>query len=516
MEYEGAGSFWAQLTSTEDISGVMGLAPRKIDDLLRNPDSSLLDILSDEEAISEFRSSNASIVSRLTDLHGMNFIVNLITNRDIPEGMSTAQTFQLPYIATELVACEVDAMLDAFPRSVPGRKSPLDQLMRVILEEHEGATVMGYVVRVLNILITRRPNFIDQYISTHSDFSRRVRELIFDRSIADLLIRLLIEDDIKSFSSSFSLLSLVPNTLNVDMNESVLSVFQAVLNRSMVSSDRMELVWDQIKADIDGLDRIISLIGTSFGDEILRILVIFAFSRGQTAAVSFNISTTLKPVEGSDDGCLFDEDETPQYPTARQISAPGISRWGQSLVDRVIDSILLSDNLDVSALADRVAHLRLCTALLRHTENRKFVQYAATAATQAIFEFPQSSALHTVVQALLLLAIQINADVAQLFLTQVAEKEVLPSFSGHVCKISAACNDATSMVEWSRINTRLTDMKGLSDRQTEWAKLDFAAFPVHVRNISDPEDVDIKDGLKQPLGDMHPLDRSFEVDPHEI
>lgn len=527
MEYEGAGSFWAQLSTAPGAADISAFAPRRIDELLRNSESSLLDILSDDEAISEFRSSNANIITRLTDIHGMTLLVNLVTNQGLSSEMTEVQKLHLPFVAAELVACEVDSMLDSFSRIVPGHQTPLDRLLDYLLTSSEASpTVNGYVVRVVSLLISKRSVVMDKCISDRlPGICAQLTSKVSDRSVAELIARLLTDDDVKSFVSGFNILDLIAEVGKGDMSvdENVLWILDSIFCRA-VGQERLELIWSKVVADPASLDRLSDQTVTSSptGLSILEVVLGFAFRPAAFSKLStpevrgwetFGPSSkSSKPDE--DDSCLFD-DEEPREVTSDP--APPNADWGNGLIEKLVvnymsgqQDALLSESLSNLGLA--VPLISLLGKIVLWSGGPKslpaeFSLFVSSLCSECLFAFPSSSGLHNVVVACLTTSDHFThrapfIALACKYLRSVEQVARPGGCYGHVCRVLAkwgcsetdVCSADAELVQkaiayWARTDMRLADVrttvvslaspKGATPiiDTGEWASMDFAAFP---------------------------------------
>ena len=432
MEYEGAGSFWAQLASSQ--GGEVLFMSRKIDELLKDQTSSLIEILSDDEVISEFRSANPKLVSRIVDTDGLKMLMDLVTYRDLPESLSAAQRLQLPFIATELVACEVDQLLDAFVREVPGHRAPIDRLFDFLIDGTcRDPTILGYVSRVMNIIISRRPAAVDKYIAeSEAAIHGAFYDMCFDHSVCDLVVKLLTEDDVRIFPSQYSLFTLVSR--NRQNDNTGLYVLDNVLNRPGVMHERIVQIFHRFEKEGREATGITALIDSALLDrdaaamDILSLLLAFCFKYSSFSemstphwesfipsqpASSFSFSSQpALPFSGGqdDDSCVFDDEEpkdnTPPLSQAVvQTSVPRFAPtpftdFGHYLVDSV--TIIISSNEEglVEEFMDSITHLvsflRLISRVIFFSLGSPKIspEFVARIATEALFKYPHSSAVH--------------------------------------------------------------------------------------------------------------------------
>jgi hypothetical protein len=434
MEYEGAGSFWSQLAMTADDTAGSAFVPRKIDELLKNPSSSLYDLMLDQEAISEFRSGNQKLVSRLTEVDGMDMLVHLICGKYPSDQLSIQQRLQLPFTASELVACELDAMLDAFTRVIPGHRTPLDQLFDFIIEGTEtNPTVLGYVVRVLLVLINRRVAVIDNYIREHHDaISDALLDLTFDRSIADLLFRLCLDDDIKAFRLDFNGMISRMNSRNSD---NIFWLIDSIFGRPLLgNNDKVHIVFGVIKEDLVGKNGLREFARKILCDDVavstatldmLSVFIQYCFTRpepqesgGNTFSEistpandlasweGFGTSSTLssRTSKSNEDSCAFDDDEvmtgSPGGPTdvspGRGEEPTTFTELGFDLIETCIP-LIGNSSFTLDHASKTHSFLRLLSRIIKYNVskvNRVDPKYIADVVTASIFRYPKSSAIH--------------------------------------------------------------------------------------------------------------------------
>ena len=475
MEYEGAGSFWAQLSASQ--GGEVLFMARKIDELLKDQTSSLIDILSDDEVISEFRSANPKLVSRIVDTEGLKLLIDLITYRDIPDSVSQAQRLQLPFIATELVACEVDQLLDAFVREVPGHRSPMDRLFDFLIEGTcRDPTVLGYVSRVLSILISRRAPSVDKYIADSEEaIHHAFYDMCFDHSVCDVVIRLLIEDDVRLFPSQFSLFTLVSKNRHRD--NTGLYVLDNVLNRPGVMHERIVQIFQRFerdaRADDDGIHLLIDSALTDrdcASMDILSLLIAFCFKYSSFSEMStphwesFLPSSSQAPIGQpplpfvggqDDDNCVFDDEEPNDMknvlppPTLPRFAPTPFTDFGYFLVESI--SVTINNNSEglVEEFMDSIVHLvsflRLVSRVLAYSASAPKLtpNFVAKISTQALLKYPHSSAVHNLARDCLTCftwtSVQLESIATEFVPPAVRFLEVSQKSSGgsygHVCRI---------------------------------------------------------------------------------
>ena len=497
MEYEGAGSFWSQLTITQEDQIGAGVTSRRIDDLLRNPLSSIFDIISDDEAISEFRSGNTKMVSRLTAADGIEALLNLVMLQNLPADLPEEKRIQLPFIASELIACEVDALLDTFTRQVPGQRIGLERLFDfLIIGEVSGPTVLGYVVRVLLVLINRRSATVDEYVNLHLEaIQEGLLDLLFDRSVADLVFRLCLDEGTKSFKLDYAkLISRISpeNAVNVlwlidsmfgkpllGNNEQVIFNFLE-LARDFTSRGGMQSIFDKC---LDSDARI-----SSCAFDILSILIQYSFTRpavsdsGLAEPVgweTFSSTATPTRISMDDDSCVFDDEmNSPVYSTAGQPNTP-FTEFGTLLVNEGVElfnenGIDFFNQYSLSNISNLFSFLRFLArcAQYQSASARISATLVAEIAVSSLEQYPRSSAIHNLVRDCIMNLADVDdlKVIAENFLPFAALNLESESMKSHLMRIVSFLNAkaaipagehgdmvARATKRWAEIDTRLAD-----------------------------------------------------------
>ena len=474
---------------------------RKIDELLKDQTSSLIDILSDDEVISEFRSANPKLVSRIVDTEGLKVLIDLVTYRDIPDSVSPAQRLQLPFIATELVACEVDQLLDAFVREVPGHRSPIDRLFDFLIDGTcRDPTVLGYVSRVLSILISRRAPSVDKYIAdSEEEIHHAFHDMCFDHSVCELVIRLLVEDDVRVFPGQFSLFTLVSK--NRHGHNTGLYVLDNVLNRPGVMHERIVQIFQHFEKDARSADGISTLIDSALTDrdsasmDILSLLIAFCFKYSSFSEMSTphwesflpssqpsNLPNNNQPLPfvggQDDDNCVFDDEEPNQVnvlppPALPRFAPTPFTDFGHFLVESLSSAINSNADGLIEEFMDSIVHLvsflRIVSRVLAYsaTTPKLDPEFVAKISIQSLLKYPHSSAIHNLVRDCLTCgnwtSVQLDSHACEFVPTAVRLLEVSHKSSGgyygHLCRIlhhfvsemgadwvSSSCKDDADMV----------------------------------------------------------------------
>ena len=476
---------------------------RKIDELLRNPSSSLIDIISDDETISEFRSGNAKLISRLTSAEGVDMLISLITqDGELPE-IQVGQPVHLPFIATELIACEVEELLDAFTRIIPGQLNGLERLLDfLILGAHSDPTILGYVVRVLLVIINRRVSFVDEHIKSHLEAVQEgLLDHLYDRSVADLLFRLCLDEGTKSFKLDYTKLVSKLNDENaVCIQWFFDSIFGKPLlgNNEQVVENFMKLISDF--RDRDGLSVILEKCfffenpkASMSALNILSVIIQYCYTRPVSTDSGLSepaagwetfgtIESATRGISADDDSCVFDDEMN--SPTAQPHCTP-FTEFGCIVVSKSIES-LNEKGLTISTVSNVqnvLAFLRFMSRCSQYQSMASSCQVSTAliseVCTESFRRYPTSSAIHNACRDCILCIcdpVELQAIAATIIAFMVEDRDRLNSSMGsHLmrilhyfdCKLSSrtlqqmAGDDADIVVKaikrWAEIDTRHVD-----------------------------------------------------------
>jgi len=557
MEYEGAGSFWSQLTITEENQIGACITSRIIDDLLRNPSSSIFDIISDDEAISEFRSGNTKMISRLTASDGIDALLNLVTLQNLPADLPETTRVHLPFIASELIACEIDALLDTFTREVPGQRNALDRLFDfLILGEVSDPTILGYVVRVLLVLINRRAATVDLYVKTHLEaIQEGLLELMSDRSVADLVFRLCLDESTKSFKLDYiKLVSRISPENAVNVLWLLDSMFGKPLlgNNEQVIANFLNLAKDfQERGGLEiafakCFDSNMQVSSCAF--DILSILIQYAFTRptqaesGLSEPVGWDTFSSTVPQPSSrmtidDDSCVFDDEMN--SPVSVGASSPGtpFTVFGTILVSQGTgllneQGINFFKNHSLNSISNLFSLVRFVSRCAQYQADALRLSPALISeiSVNSLARYQKSSAVHNLVRDCALFTNDLSdiTEIARSFTPFAIQNLESDSMKSHLMKIlfhfesklgfevlvEIAGEDnrtviARAVQKWKEIDTRLVDRQDKVPTRTsspqgvtpiidlnvgdQWQSVDFPFPEAHSPQVrfDDEENVEI-------------------------
>jgi hypothetical protein len=510
MEYEGAGSFWAQLTITqEDQVGTVVL--RRIDELLRDSSASIYDIIADDEAISEFRSGNDKIVNRLIASDGLDALISLVTNSGIPRHLAESQKSQIPFVASELIACENDALLDSLTRIVPGQRNGLDRLFDfLILADSLDPTTAGYVVKVLLVLINRRVTVVDKYVKDHHDAVQQgLLDHLSDRSVTDLVFRLCLDDGTKSFRLDYSSLF---SRMNETNSINILWLIDSMFGKPLLGNNEQVITnFHFLKADLYTKDGLSVLLSKGFSEhnfyalEITSIVITYSFTRPAAAEPGLmdsggweSFASTARSINKSsidEDSCVFD-DEMNSPKSVQPVLTP-FTELGSLLVRESIAKLNTVHSDWISSIQHVHAFLRLMVRCIEFGETLS-AQIITESVVKAFTKYPHSSAIHNLCRDCVLKSSSdietIAADFVPFALNEL-ETNSSGSMASHLTRILSHLDEKVPSLKegrpeiysqaihrWNEIDTRLVDRQ---DRIPTRAPSPAGARPIIDLKVSD-------------------------------
>jgi hypothetical protein len=159
------------------------------EELLDKEDTTLAQVLEEEDVIQEMKNSNAKLVAfltpeRLTEL--LNFLTVVADDEnDIPRAR------KYPFIANELLSCEAPTVLDM----ILGNEDLLGQLFSFFKEEAPlNLTLAGYVSQVVTNLLIRNREVMMSFFATQGDWVKGITAHIYSKSVSELIRALLLID----------------------------------------------------------------------------------------------------------------------------------------------------------------------------------------------------------------------------------------------------------------------------------------------------------------------------------
>ncbi|KAI9472134.1 MAG: SIT4 phosphatase-associated protein-domain-containing protein [Benjaminiella poitrasii] len=159
-----------------------------LDSLLDKEDITLEEVLEEEDVLQEAKSMNPKLVNFLSKLEHIKALLNYITANDLEEN----QRFKYPFLASEIIACEIQPIIDAI---VIEHKQ--DLLVPFWSYLDRPATVNGldslqasYFCKTIGILLSKYPIEVMAFIQSDPENLNKILSHLQTSAIMDLLLTL--------------------------------------------------------------------------------------------------------------------------------------------------------------------------------------------------------------------------------------------------------------------------------------------------------------------------------------
>ncbi|KAM3588723.1 sporulation-induced protein [Umbelopsis sp. WA50703] len=159
--------------------------PSAIDSLLDKEDVSLDELFEDDDLLQEAKTHNQKLINFLCGPDILKQLVHLITADDLPDH----QSLKYPYLASEILSCEIPALVDAIVLD------HLDLLSKSwsIFDTHDtlGTLQTGYFCKVNAVLLSKRTSEMITFIKSRDNIVDKMINHLDDASpVGDLLLTL--------------------------------------------------------------------------------------------------------------------------------------------------------------------------------------------------------------------------------------------------------------------------------------------------------------------------------------
>lgn len=185
----------------------------RLDELLGSPNSSLPDILKQEDVIQECKAMNPLLLEVLTRPDTILELVSI---------MFDTQSGQISSTASEIFACEVPAIFDALIRS---EESMFALFTPLTSPEPLTSQCAGFVRKVVGVLLQRKYDLVASFLSERPSIVYGMIDNIENSSMMDLVIMLGWDDGFyqhsndASWLASLGYISRIVELLGVEQSE---------------------------------------------------------------------------------------------------------------------------------------------------------------------------------------------------------------------------------------------------------------------------------------------------------
>ncbi|KAI7872847.1 SIT4 phosphatase-associated protein-domain-containing protein [Spinellus fusiger] len=173
--------------------------PSPIDTLLDREDIKLEELFEEEDLLQEAKSHNQKLVEFLLKPENLALLLHYVTAPDLEE----SQRFKYPYLASEIIACEIPQMIDA----IVMEHRPLLESLWAYLDrpaasrrrldiptetENNGLDPLqaSYFCKVINICMAKHTSEMIQFITSKPENLKKILSHLQISSVMDLLLTL--------------------------------------------------------------------------------------------------------------------------------------------------------------------------------------------------------------------------------------------------------------------------------------------------------------------------------------
>jgi hypothetical protein len=159
--------------------------PSAIDSLLDKEDVSLDELFEDDDLLQEAKTHNQKLINFLCAPDILKQLVHLITADDLPDH----QTLKYPYLASEILSCEIPALVDAI---VLDHLDLLSKSWSIFdTDDTLGTLQTGYFCKVNAVLLAKRTSEMIAFIKSRDNIIDKMISHLDDASpVGDLLLTL--------------------------------------------------------------------------------------------------------------------------------------------------------------------------------------------------------------------------------------------------------------------------------------------------------------------------------------
>lgn len=159
--------------------------PSAIDSLLDKEDVSLDELFEDDDLLQEAKTHNQKLINFLCAPDILKQLIHLITANDLPDH----QTLKYPYLASEILSCEIPALVDAI---VLDHLDLLSKSWTIFdTEDTLGTLQTGYFCKVNAVLLAKRTSEMITFIKSRDNIIDKMISHLDDASpVGDLFLTL--------------------------------------------------------------------------------------------------------------------------------------------------------------------------------------------------------------------------------------------------------------------------------------------------------------------------------------
>ncbi|KAI4297048.1 hypothetical protein L6164_036957 [Bauhinia variegata] len=171
------------------MTGLSTASP--VETILDKENFTLEELLDEDEIIQECKALNSRLINFLRGKAQVEKLIRYIVE-EVPEDAEKQLTFKFPFVACEILTCEVDIIL----KTLVEDEEMMNLLFSFLEPKHSHSTLLaGYFCKVVVCLLLRKTVHFMQYVQAHQDIVKKLVDLIGITSIMEVLIRLIGADE---------------------------------------------------------------------------------------------------------------------------------------------------------------------------------------------------------------------------------------------------------------------------------------------------------------------------------
>ncbi|GAB4829428.1 hypothetical protein Ancab_019099 [Ancistrocladus abbreviatus] len=171
------------------MAGLSTASP--VETILDKENFTLEELLDEDEIIQECKALNSRLINYLREKPQVEQLIRYIVE-EASEDAEKSRTFKFPFIACEIITCEVDIIL----KTLVEDEELMNLLFSFLNPNRSHSTLLaGYFSKVVICLLLRKTVPLMHYIEAHQEIIRQLVDLIGITSIMEVLIRLIGADE---------------------------------------------------------------------------------------------------------------------------------------------------------------------------------------------------------------------------------------------------------------------------------------------------------------------------------
>jgi len=160
------------------------------EELLAKEDTTIEQVLEEEDVIQETRNNNAKLMEFLTEERIENML--LYITEEPPEDADHNRAYKYPFQVSEMLSCEPPSVMEKITDS----EELLERVFKFFVSDSAlNLTLAGYVSKCVISLLSRSRNIVSSHILQENLYGKAMVSHVYSKSIAELLGKVLSMED---------------------------------------------------------------------------------------------------------------------------------------------------------------------------------------------------------------------------------------------------------------------------------------------------------------------------------